>query len=673
MITQFYSKFKHPEAEFNLTSILTWDGYFSEKAVRSHLALLKAEKQQARQVWVSIQPVLQSYIKPRYSLVFSKISLPRTLRPEDVRPFVFTKLPPFIAGCLIKTFLQSAEGAKEPYYDITAQFRHILKGDLQVAGKLKGRTIFCLFTETNDVSIDVLAAEGVEILIRQLFAPYASTFKDYLGKVIIGFCIEPPDFLNCDVKNPLKLPWTPELPDYFPEDYDVLAKLPMLFYDTYESGVVQQDFWQTLTQKFAETCVARLQKWCHEQEIKLALTQPIRARTFTQNSLPLFAEADVPGVHQIKDGGQGRGQEELQPAKRLILLKSASSISAQFNKPRTLKSGFAPPPHDGKSKEVWFASQAELFGWLDDLHWEYIAGCNLLSLSNQKGKIMDSVENYIERLNYVLSHGERYRRLLIVNPISSLWVKFGSQDWRWIINELAYISEQLLMSHHDFDYVDETLMVTRGQIQHVKEAFRFVRRRKTELNIGGGIYSVLLIPPCINLQSKAVEMLQEFISAKGRLIICEPLPYLMDGMTGDYAYPLERLLNHKRTTILRGSPEEKVLQLETILDKLAGNNISIYAKPENLKAKAIIKHHRKYENLDIFLLLNTRERRVDTLLEIDGKTRLEEWSLIDGEKFDPTQWHADDKTYAELHFEAKMARLLISLVNEEDSLLEGAN
>jgi len=650
MITQFYSKFKQPDLQFSPTTALTWRGDFSEKAIRGHTASLEAEKQHARRVWVSLQPVLQSFTKPRYFLVFSEISIPRTLRAEDVRCFVSSKLPPLISECLIKIFLKSTDGAKEPYYDITAQFRNLLNGDLQVAGKLLSRTIFCLCAEvsatsatTNDAVIDILSSEGVEVLIRQFLAPYASTFKNYLGSTIVGFCIEPPDFLNFDVKHSLKLPWTSEFPDYFPKDCDLMEKLPMLFYDTYESGAVQQDFWQILTQKFAETCVARLQKWCYEQKVKLALTQPIRARTFTQNSLPLFAEADIPGVHQVKS--------DLQSAKRLILLKHASSISAQFNKPDCLN-----------RKNDRFSTQKELFRWLDDVHLEYTAGCNLFSLSSRNRKTIDNLEDYIKRLSCVLSHGECCRQLLIVNPVSSLWVKFGGQDWHWIINELAYISEQLMFNHHDFDYADENLMITYGRVHIVERKlnFRLERAGAKRFVLGSANYSVVLIPPCINLQSNTVELLKKFVSAKGKLIACEPLPYLVDGMGGDYSYPLERLLRHRRTSILRGSQEEKVRQLETILDKIAGDSINIYAKPENLKAKAIIKHHRKYKNLDICLLLNTREEQVEALLEIDGKTRIEEWSLVNGEKFEPVQWHADNKTYAELHFEAKMARLLVS-------------
>ncbi len=616
---------------------------------------MESEKQRARKVWVSLQPVLQNFTKPYYSLVFSEISVPRTLRSEDVRFFVLSRLPPLIAECLIKTFLKSVEGAKVPYYDVTAQFRNLLDGDLQVAGKLRDRTIFCLFTEvsvgteadatamTNDANVDVLSSEGVEILIRRFFAPYASAFKNYLGNTILGFCIEPPDLLNCDVKHPLKLPWTPEFPDYLPEEGALMEKLPLLFYDTYESAAVQQDFWQSLTQKFAETCVARLREWCHEQKVKLALTQPIRARSFTQNSLPLFVESDVPGVHQVKS--------ELQLAKRLVLLKHASSISEQFNKPHTLN-----------RKNVRFSAQTELFRWLDELHWESIAGCNIFSLFSQNRRIIDNLEDYIKRLNCALSLGERCRQLLVVNPMSSLWVKFGGQDWYWIINELAYISEQLMLIHHDFDYADENLMVTHGGIYPGvrKFNFRLERARTCRLMLGSANYPVVLVPPCINLQSNTVELLKKFVSAKGKLIVCEPLPYLMDGMGGDYAYPLERLLHHRRASILRGSQEEKVRQLEVILDKIASDSINIYAKPENLKAKGIVKHHRKSENLHICLLLNTKEEQVEVLLEIDGQRRVEEWSLVNGEKFEPVRWHADNKTYVEMNFEAKMARLLVS-------------
>ena len=189
-----------------------------------------------------------------------------------------------------------------------------------------------------------------------------------------------------------------------------------------------------------------------------------------------------------------------------------------------------------------------------------------------------------------------------------------------------------------------------GQIRHEKEK---------KLIIGDNNYSAVLIPPCINLQGKTIDILRRFTSARGKLIAMEPLPYLMDGRSGDYSYPLERLLYSRRTTILRGTREDKLRQLELLLNKIAGDGIEIYAKPDNLKARSILKHHRKYGELDICLFLNTDQNKVDTLIEINGKLQVEEWSLESGKKYEPVQWHADNKTYVELQFAPWQAHLLL--------------
>ncbi|HIE27997.1 TPA: hypothetical protein EYP66_11995 [Candidatus Poribacteria bacterium] len=653
MIERIYRQFKQPSSVFGFASALTWNEDFSERAVKKHAKLLEASDNQKRKVWILFekstkQTAPRSLTSPQYSLVFTNISIPQKLKAENVQNFLLAQLP-FLPAIfmqpiadvdanLIRVFLHSEDNPAKFYYNITEHFVKCLSGDLKLAAKFVGRTIFFLHYESQaqGKNMDILSSEGVDTLITKVYEPYALRFKDYLGKTILGFCVEPPDFLSCEPANLNKLPWTPEFPNYFSKvkGYNLLEMLPLLFYDSYDSASVRHDFWQVLTLMFAEICLARLRDWAHGYSVKLALTQPLLARSLTRNPLPLFKEADIPAVHEPDV------KSNLPSSKRLILFKQAISIAGQFHKPYTLLRKSHRPNHE-----------TALVKWVNDLHWASIAGSNRFGYSfrfdDPRGQTFDV---YLRRLSYILSHGQRCCNLLVLNPVGSLWGKFGYKDYHWINSELASISDALIHSHHDFDFGDE----------HLIAVFSQVKRRGKNLIIGDTSYSTVLIPPCINLQGKTVDVLRRFTSVRGKLIAMEPLPYLMDGRAGDYPYPLERLLHSRRTTILRGTQEEKLRQLEMLLDDRIGEyGIEIYARPENLKAKSILKHHRKHKELDICLLLNADPNQIDALIEIKGELHVEEWSLESGEKYEPVQWHADSRTYVELQFLPWQARLLI--------------
>ena len=649
---------------------MTWRGDFSEKAITRHAASLAVAQRDEHKVWVvfdytsAVQLEMQKFAHPQYTLVFTAISIPASQKARSVRVYVFSRVLPcektshsflsaqlpldtvangvrqsLIEACIIGVFLRSDANPAEPYYDITDHFAECLRGDLNIAAKLLGRTIFVLhYTARIDGhNTDVLSPEGIDVLIQKVYEPYMQTFGDYSSNVILGFCVELPDFLCFDRAPANTLPWTPGLPDYFADvkNYDLLERLPLLFYDAYEAATIRHDFWQVLTQRYADVCLTRLRDWCHIHGLQLAVTHPPLARSLTRNALPLFASADIPGVHLRFPSKSSKG-ESLNPDKRIVLLKQSASVAEQFGAPTLIQQDDS--IHTGAPVEAW----------IRNLHEQVIAGGNQFAISHPS-TMMDNLDVYLRRLSFVMSCGRRRCNLLVLNPIGSLWAKFGHQDWHWINSELASISSALINAQHDYDFGDESLLTTYGHIH----------KRSKKLIVGDVSYKAVLIPPCITLQSATIVLLRRFISARGKLIAMESLPYLMDGKTGDYAYPLEKLLYKRRTTILRGTQEEKLRQLMVLMDKIAGDGIVIYSRPDNLKTQSIRKHHRQYENIAICFLLNVESHSVDTLVEIAGEVCVEEWNSEYGERDQPTQWHADKKTYAELHFEAGQARLMV--------------
>ena len=160
-----------------------------------------------------------------------------------------------------------------------------------------------------------------------------------------------------------------------------------------------------------------------------------------------------------------------------------------------------------------------------------------------------------------------------------------------------------------------------------------------------------------------MEVLTQFVKARGKLIAIDPVPYLLNGRIGLDPYPLERLLYRWRTSILRGTTSEKVVALERLLRKRVKLPIQIYAKPDNASTRAIAFQHRESEDLDLFYLFNRGERPLETLIEIRWEATVEEWDTTTGEQLVRDHWHADGKTYTTLSFDRQQGRLIVARKN----------
>ena len=146
----------------------------------------------------------------------------------------------------------------------------------------------------------------------------------------------------------------------------------------------------------------------------------------------------------------------------------------------------------------------------------------------------------------------------------------------------------------------------------------------------------------------------------GGLIAIDPVPYLLNGRIGLDPYPLERLLYRWRTSILRGPTNEKGAALERLLRKQIKLPIQIYAKPDNTPTRAIVAQHRESVDLDLFYLFNRGEGSIETLIEIQWESTVEEWDPTDGERHAQSHWHADGKTYAPLSFDYGQGRFIVA-------------
>jgi hypothetical protein len=217
--------------------------------------------------------------------------------------------------------------------------------------------------------------------------------------------------------------------------------------------------------------------------------------------------------------------------------------------------------------------------------------------------------------------------------------------WGWLCQtvwELGY----------DFDIASETELVA-AEIDKTSRA----------LCLKGAPYPVILLPVCLSLQESTVDRLTQFVKGRGKLIAVEPVPYLLNGRIGIEPYPLERLLYRWRTSILRGTEDEKTAQLKRLLGKRIKPAIQVYIKPDNSPTNQIIIQHRQSADLDLFYLFNREKLPLETLIELRWEAQIEEWNIETGEQLTLDYWHANDNTYITRPFDRQQGRLIVARKN----------
>ena len=592
----------------------------TRKEIDAHRIKLQQLKRESIATWLLLDTVTA---QTRCWLNFVEYTFHQTEREESIQKRL--REWSHTSPTSDRIYLQAEANADTPCYDITDYIRRCVDGDLSVADRLKGRTIFRLY-QTETQGYDLLSPQGVGALAHQILERYLHEFHDLIESPIVGFCCEFPTFLS-----PLKVPAT-SVPwsNVFGEtlDSELLAHLPLIYYETYDSATIRSLFWEQLTQQFTKVCVGELREFSRQRNLQFAANFPSTAKALEVDIGAILQAADRPILNANK----------LDKPKPFLIAKQIASRGCSE------RSHFEAPEGSGQISLCRSDSHVNRFvadsalgfnSWLCDG-----------DLNNSK---VASEGNETHYFSQFLSIGVPKRSVLILSPIHSLWTKPDPKGWNWLVREWSWLCQTVWELGYDFDVASETVLVTAE-----------VDKPDHTLRLNGGYYSSVLIPPCLALQEKTVEVLTQFVKARGGLIAVDPVPYLLNGRIGLDPYPLERLLYRWRTSILRGTANEKVAALERLLRKQIKRPIQIYAKPDNTLTRAIVSQHRESADLDLFYLFNRSKQSIETLIEIQWESTVEEWDPTNGEQCVPYHWHADGKTYTQLSFDCRQGRFIVA-------------
>ena len=487
-----------------------------------------------------------------------------------------------------RIYLQAQTNADAPCYDITDYIQSCVDGDLSVADRLKGRTIFRLH-QTQTQGYDLLSQQGVDVLAHQVLERYIHEFHDLIEHPVVGFCCEFPTFLSPLKVPSTSIPWSDEFAKTL--EPELLAHLPLIHYETYDSATIRSLFWEQLTQQFAKVCIGGLREFAHQWNLQFAINFPSTAKALEVDIGTILKAADRPLLNTNR----------LDKPKPFLIAKQITSCFESLEGSRQI-SVWRPDSH---ANQFVVDSALGFNSWLHN------------GIHNKER--FASGSNDAHYLSQFLSIGAPKRSVLVLSPIHSLWTKPDPKGWNWLVKEWGWLCQTVWQLGYDFDIASEIGLPT-AQVNKSARALR----------LNGQYYSSVLLPPCLALQEETVDVLTQFVKARGGLIAIDPVPYLLNGRIGLDPYPLERLLYRRRTAILRGPTNEKAAALERLLQKQIKLPIQIYAKPDNTPTRTIVAQHRESADLDLFYLFNRGEQPIETLIEIQWESNLEEWDPRNG-------------------------------------------
>ena len=524
---------------FKTGSMLLWKG---KRGSAKHQAELAALARRGERIWIQLSSDL---LQTRYKLNAIEHTFGNSEATTAIQASL-RRLSQAHGTQWNQHYLIAQPHAEAPCYHISDYVRKCVAGDLEIAERLRGRTVITLYQTAESVP-DLLSDRGVSAFAEYVLMDYLET---YGKRNLVGFSCELPKFLS--IASVLEtgtssLPWSPTLLESMEES--VADYLALAFYETYNSAAVRNTFWRGLTTRFATCFLGGLRDYCHQEKLQFALSLPASAKALEFELGSTLAQVDCPILNAT----------EIDTPKRFILAKWVCSS----------------PEYVGISRKDTHKTDKHT------LREDASFGFNRWIDRNRSGS--GKSDATVSRLSELLTRGSPKRPLLMVAPTQSLWTKPDKQLWNQVTKSWGWFCEQVWKSGYDFRIVSEQELASAEIVASPRRGKHPFRNRSLLLKdsrVGfEEVYGVVLLPSCISLQEETVKCLKAFTKTKGRLIADEPTPYLLNGKIGLEPYPLEQLIYGRRATILRGPLNEKAERLTKCLRKWVARPVSVYVKP----------------------------------------------------------------------------------------------
>ena len=493
--------------------------------------------------------------------------------------------------------------------------------------------------------LDTLNRDATEAFLQSTHEKYKESCSEFFGKSIKGIFTDEPHrgclFNGFAIENKNKMsfvPYTYKLFDcYYQRWHEKLEDvLPEIWFRPFgeKFSRVTWQYVETLQQMFLDNFAKPYLKWCKENNLILTghilHEDSLASQTTLSGSMMRFYEfMDIPGMDNLT-------LTSTFPHAAI----QVSSVAKQTGKKFTLSelygaTGWQATFQNYKEIGDWHA----LFGInfrCPHLSWYSIKGeakrdypASFLHQANWY-KEYRNVEDYYARLNHVFHNSKPLTTALYISPIESAWGLsrygaysdvFSSRDANYQKLEKTFSDtiNHLIHSQIDFDLGDEEILSRKAEV---------LSGNIPELKLGKMHYRAIIISGSINLRSTTYQLLKQFASVGGKILIVGEPPVYIDGyaVSPDFSFADVETLDKSAVILKNSLPCLYRLENEKPFISVAkqkGNDYYLFVCNFDRKASHAIKitifDHYNIEKLN----LRNGEREGILFRHKDGTTELE--------------------------------------------------
>lgn len=372
--------------------------------------------------------------------------------------------------------------------------------------------------------VDVLNKEVIAQFIAETHEKYAKQCQ-VGGTGLAGFFTDEPRLSEGPI------PWSYILPKEFEAEYgyEIMPHLPSLYLPWGDYHAVRHDFWELVNKLFVNAYMKQQGDWCEEHGCKLTGHMMMEESLYSQmtgtgGSMPFYEFMQQPGVDSLR-------RNVSDPR----IPKQVGSVAEQLGKRQVISESYALSGWDLNFDEMrWIAS------------WQFVNGVNLIcqhlqayslkgerkrdyppSLFHQQTWYSEyyRFNNTIARLGQLLGTNKKEINVLLLHPMHSGWITYDGTNNA----ELAKLDE---------DFSNATLMLSGAHIDYHLGDETILRRHaglkeKGCVSVGEYTYNTIVLPSCITLDEKTVEIISHLVLGGGKLICLGTKPTMCKGRLSD--------------------------------------------------------------------------------------------------------------------------------------------
>lgn len=484
--------------------------------------------------------------------------------------------------------------------------------------------------DENHALCDYLDTLAVDQFLEWTHEAYRRTLGSHLGTTVLGFRGDEPAFQ--------RVPWTTDIPEVFKREkgYDLTPWLRSLTKNgrtslyhaslTEEERAVKADFWDVWSRLFAERYFKRQADWCARHQVShithldkdddLPWCVKMEGEPFR-----CLSQVQVPGIDVI--------WSQIWYDSTTEFPRLASSVAHVYGRQRAFSESFAAyrrPLTVASAKYIVDYQFARGINFFEFMFW--------MSKQGAKGYMaeegMKGLNDYVNRVGYVMSQGRPTSKVAIYVPIPMIWLGVDS-SYEWM-KAVAH----LLTSHqYDYDFITD---------DGLAEAVTPVNGRL--VNKSGQAYETIILPAAHTMTSKAWAKIEEMAARGGKIITIGGLPKVQ----ADQSFRNTRPINLP-ATMLNLTDSTWTSQMESWLPTrelsvIDGNSRLTYCSRQ-------IDGHRA------FFVLNQEDRPQTLTLELDCMGDVELWDALSG-TIQPLPFKVSgNKTRITLTFDAWESHLIM--------------